>query len=523
MALNLVRNSRVFFTTNVDSTTGVINNSATAQATTANTVELQVLDGFTFSQNTNQDTITISEAGGAPVRGQRAFNTSLAPVDFSMSTYVRPSKPSTVVKAEESVLWNALMGVNDIDSTGVTITGSPSLAYTFTDISDTESATKGSLVITLTSGALTNTPTLKIGDTVVLGGITFTGATDKLNAAAKIVSFTTTTSGANPVTVTENTVGTTVATSNLTAITLEYADPYTASIASGITVGTLKAYKSSWAPATSTYSLVSSASSNFNQLQKFGLIFVVDSVAYAVDNAALNQATIDFGLDAIATIAWTGQATALRQITTTLSGSTFTGTDFGGTAAAKNTAANYITNKLSTVTLKLTKALKKADDTVVAAAGSEYNVALTGGSLTINNNISYITPANLGVVNSPVVYYTGTRAINGSINAYLKTGTDVNGTGKLLMNMLSAATTTIEPMITLSIAIGGSSNTTKVVLDMPSATISIPTVDVQQVVSTVINFTAQGSSISATAAKNTFDLSKSNDLTIKYYSSTTTA
>jgi len=503
MALNLVRNSRVFFTTNVNATTGVINNFATNPATTANTVEIQVLDGFTFSQNTNQDTVTISEAGGAPTRGQRAFNTSLAPVDFSMSTYIRPSTDSSVVSAEEAVLWNALMGVNNIDTAGITIGGAPSFAYAFTDISASESATKGTLTVTLTAGTLTGTGTISVGDTIVFGGFTApANSTEYLNAAAKIISYKTTgaavTSGAVP-------------TSGLTELVLEYANPKNSTI-TGITAGTLKAYKSSWAPAGgSSYSLVSSASSNFNQLQKFGLIFVVDSVAYAVDNAALNQATIDFGLDAIATIAWTGQATALRQIATTLSGSTFTGTDFGGTAAAKNTSAQYITNKLSTVTLTSAKAIG------AAAAGSEYNVALTGGSLTINNNISYITPANLGVVNSPVVYYTGTRAISGSMNAYLKTGTGVNGTGKLLMDMLAAASSTIEPMITLSLAIGGKSNTVKVILDMPSATISIPTVDVQQVISTVINFTAQGSSQSATAANSTFDLAKSNDITVRYY------
>jgi hypothetical protein len=55
------------------------------------------------------------------------------------------------------------------------------------------------------------------------------------------------------------------------------------------------------------------------------------------------------------------------------------------------------------------------------------------------------------------------------------------------------------------------------VLDMPSATISIPTVDVQQVVSTAINFTAQGSALSATADNSVYDLSKSNDITVRYY------
>jgi len=41
-----------------------------------------------FSQNTSVDTVTLNEAGAAPVRGQRSFNTALEPVDFSFSTYI---------------------------------------------------------------------------------------------------------------------------------------------------------------------------------------------------------------------------------------------------------------------------------------------------------------------------------------------------------------------------------------------------------------------------------------------------
>jgi len=152
-----------------------------------------------------------------------------------------------------------------------------------------------------------------------------------------------------------------------------------------------------------------------------------------------------------------------------------------------------------------------------AAAGTTYAVALTGGSITINNNINYITPANLGVVNVPVTYYTGTRAISGTLNAYLKTGSNVGSTGQLLSDMLAASSTTIEPMVSLQIAIGGGANTVKIVLDMPSTTITIPSVDVQQVVSTAINFTAEGSLPSSTANANVFDLTKTNDIAVRYY------
>ena len=101
MSFNLIRNSRVFFTTAVGSTSGQVNLTGSAIAsgvhaasamTSSNTWELQVLDGFGFSQNTTSETVTLNESGATPVRGQRTFNTQLDPVDFNMTTYMRPYK-----------------------------------------------------------------------------------------------------------------------------------------------------------------------------------------------------------------------------------------------------------------------------------------------------------------------------------------------------------------------------------------------------------------------------------------------
>lgn len=474
--LNLVRNSRVFFTTNVDSA-GVVLGTGT---TTTNTFEIQVLDGFSFSQNTNQDTVTLSEAGVAPVRGQRAFNTSLAPVDFSFSTYMRPHNAGSSITAEESVLWNALLGANDISTANtITVGGTVSTAtYAF-------SAGVGTITIGGTGMTYSG---LAVGDWVVIGGLTHATDGTILNNAGQIKTL------------------------SATSITIDLATPKAAGAAiTSISVSGLKLYKSAWAPVTSTYSVVTTAGSNLNQLQKFGLIFVVDSVTYAVDNCAMGQVSLDFGLDAIATLAWTGQATALREIpTAVLTGNTFSG-GLVGTTASKNTSARYITNKLSTVSMSLVNAIG------AATAGTSYAVALTGGSITINNNITYITPANLGVVNTPITYFMGTRSISGTMNAYLKTGSGAGSTGQLLQDMLAAASSSVEPMVTLSISVGGTSNATKVVLEMPAATIGIPAIDVQQVVSTNINFNAQGYTPSSTANANVYSLDKTSDLAVRYY------
>jgi hypothetical protein len=89
--------------------------------------------------------------------------------------------------------------------------------------------------------------------------------------------------------------------------------------------------------------------------------------------------------------------------------------------------------------------------------------------------------------------------------------------GDLLKDMLAEAASNIEPMFALTMSVGGAANAVHVDLEMPSVVLAVPTVDVQQVVSTNIAFTAQGYSASATAANNTFDITNPSDLMVRYY------
>ena len=57
--------------------------------------EIPVLDGFSFSQANNSTEVVLAEmesSAGVSKRGRRVFNDSLAPVEWSFSTYVRPFK-----------------------------------------------------------------------------------------------------------------------------------------------------------------------------------------------------------------------------------------------------------------------------------------------------------------------------------------------------------------------------------------------------------------------------------------------
>ena len=390
MAVNLIRNSRVFFTTNVDSQgrvkAGAYKDSATP-FTTSNTFEIQVLEGMTFSQNTTLDTVTLNEAGETPARGQRSFNTALEPLDFSFSTYLRPFNDGTNITAEEGYLWNAFAG--------------------------------------------------------------------------------------------------------------------------SIAIGTANA---AWTVGTSPNpAILAVTNSNKHQLQAFGLIIIFDDLAYVLDNCALDTATIDFGIDAIAAIQWAGKGSLIRQLAITAGQPSSGEVTFGGAdittspdvadkAKAKNATAKYITNKLTTL---------QVNDAINDFTGSDYTVPITGGNITLSNNLTYLTPANLGVVNLPITYFTGTRAISGTLTAYLRSG--ASNTGGLLSGLLANAANEINPSYAINIQMGGGSNSTRVDVKLPAAMLQIPTVNTEQVISTTINFNGQG------WTGTDFNIDSSNEVSIEYH------
>lgn len=493
---NLLRNSRVFFTTNVDASSGVV---AATGCTTGNTQELTILDNFSFSQTTNADTITLNEAGGQPSRGQRSFNTALNPVDFSFSTYIRPYL-STTVKAEEAPLWNALFTDRAIGDTIATVaaTGTATAVYTAPTASAAPTLTltyTASGITSVVAGTAPTASTLIVGEIVCIKGAIGVGA-NAVNAPVRVVS------------------------ASATTIVLEYlTEPTTAPATANFSSGSLSFIRTAWienaAVAADTgyispYSEANIGRSGLNQLLVFGMVVTVDGVTYAFDNCALDQAVIDFGLDGIAMVQWTGKATAMRAVSANTYSGTSTVTMTGGIAGSANgkaTSTKYITNKLSTV--GLVSKIYGNDGTV----GTTYTLALTGGSITIANNINYITPANIGVVNKPTTYYTGARSITGTMNAYLKTGT-TNSAG-LLSQMLSDAASTTEPKFQLLLSVGGSTASTRVDLLMNGCNLQIPTVDAQAVMSTAINFTAQG--VDDYKTGQGYDIELNNELRVRYF------
>jgi hypothetical protein len=477
MSFNLIRNARVFFTTNVDANTGVVADSG---MTNANTFELQVLDGLSYSQNTTSETVVINEAGATPVRGQRSFNTALDPVDFSFSTYMRPADGGTNITAEESVLWNALLATDAIGGSSPAWSEAAGLATAVATNSQTHQLQKFGLIIIVDSASY-------IIDNCALDS----AAVDfGLDAIAQIAwtgkgtvlrQLDVTANTAVPVAFQGGKSEVQNMTINATAGTFTFTwdgQGPTATIAFDATAAAFQTAIETLSNVTPGDVVVTGGPGNSGGTTPYVL-------TWRAGLGDVAEPTLDGAL-------LTGGGASATPSTVTAGGDL-------GTAKEKNTTAPYIANKLST--LAITEG--------IGATGTAYTIALTGGNLTISNNLTYLTPANLGIVNQPITYFTGARSVSGSLTAYLRTGA-LNSAG-LLSDMLAASASSVDPDYDVVIAVGGSASATKVEFDMPAAVLTIPTISTEQVVSTTINFTGQGFTGSA------FDITQPNEVEIRYY------
>ena len=555
-AVNLIRNSRVFFTTNIDSFGRVkIGDYKDAQSlmSASNTFEIQVLEGMSFSQNTTVDTVTLNEAGAAPVRGQRSFNTALEPVDFTFSTYIRPNNTGSLITAEEQYLWNAFGGAANLGAVGAAWTSAASTGTVgFTnsnkhqllpfgliilfdnagyviDNCALDSATidfgidaiaaiawagKGS-AIRVVDGAAANTASpvvfSNVGSATNFAGTTVTDKALAKNTTARYITnklstlvvndgindFVTTAGGS----VTAVTVGT--AGSGYTSVP-------TVAFAAAPSNGTTATGTATLSGGAVTSAAVSAPGTGYTAAT---VTFSAPQVANGV--TALGTATVSGGgvTAIVITTAGTGYTSAPT--------ATIAGDGAGATAGAVTIGTSTITGVTITnagsgytsvpaITFTGGGGSAAAATAAIAAnVGFVYTIALTGGNITFANNLTYLTPANLGTVNLPITYFTGTRAITGTINAYLKTGSLESG--GLLSKLLADSTTTVDPKFTINVQLGGpSTNATGVEIKLPAAMLQIPTINTEQVISTTINFTAQG------YASTDYDITQSNEATIVY-------
>jgi len=207
---------------------------------------------------------------------------------------------------------------------------------------------------------------------------------------------------------------------------------------------------------------------------------------FRMNKAVVNSASIDFDIDGIATIAWSGFAVDIEDLGSETPDNTSSPARVGNLAGAITTGTtgtdNFIRNRISTVSLSRTDA--SPDDA--------YSIVLTGGSFSIENNISYLTPEELGNVNVPLANITGSRSVTGSLTCYFDSGSGNDDKSGELFRDLVADTTTIRNVFDMAVNVGGeTASTPRLALDLPTAHLEIPTINVEDLLTLEVNFHGQ--------------------------------
>jgi hypothetical protein len=517
--------------------------------------DLPVLDGFSFSQATNSSEITLAEmegSGGTSRRGRKQFNDSLAPAEWSFSTYVRPFKSAgsgtgaansaALTHAIEEVLWALFLGGK----------GYADDHMVFQDASPVAVAPAAAVVGTsYVINALGNTTQPQFN---TLAGTTIAVTSRVLGTSYIVTSLGSSTSQAQWNTL-AGTSGVTYAVgSTLTATGAGAGDgtlgqAYAvgdAIIAAAAGAGTATLEQVVNVPTTLS-SKFNADLSNKATLGTADIFFVLGDAnrkVYKLTGCVVNEASLDFDIDGIATISWSGMSSEIIDMTSkthtgatnppaydavsgasgaivagdvmldssdghrlsvvidpTSSGSaTMTGAIYEATLATDN----FIRNRLTQLTVVPTAGTSYVGS--LQAGG--YDITLTGGNITMSNNVTFITPEEIGLVNVPIGHVTGTRSVSGSMNCYLSKDTTAVNNSADLWKDLKSITSVVTNSFALDFKIGGTTaSIPRLQVSMPTCHLEIPTHSIEDVISVETAFNALPSTIDGT-----------NEATITYFS-----
>lgn len=250
-----------------------------------------------------------------------------------------------------------------------------------------------------------------------------------------------------------------------------------------------------------------STRSNFSTAVQNHLYFKLDNVIYQVSNATVNQATVDAGIEEIATVTWAGFGTTMKEVTgvprdnaiavfggSNNNGDTITANSnalaadaeasyhpFGSMNVAGSTATNsFIKNRLS--------AIEFHHKATASASDEKFVFPVTALSFDYNNNITYLTPEELSALNEPIGQFVGTRAVTGSATMYLRTG-DTESAG-FLRNITEDSRTSSAQTSNANLIIGGTT-APYVAFQLDACQFEFPQIATDDVVSMSVNFVGQ--------------------------------
>jgi hypothetical protein len=541
MALNLSRSSRLFVvnTYKNDKTAerAVINDAASGLAAT-NMLEIPILASYSFSQASETQEITVSEAGDDPVRGQRIFNTAINPGEFSFTSYVRNMQvykddenntnadvvTSTVFAGFEGmhILADMPLWLAAVSDKATEATNTPISAHTSTVIqagSTTSTTTRAPARVAANNYRIVpgfsnknqlgkldfflviDNVVYRLGKSAIntieldfsidgIAMVTYTGFCETVKDVSE--DFKTLTIG-NIFTSAFTTVNKPF--NNINGVALPSVSSGTATVDPKLIINKLSTVlivrNTETTPRTFKYTNTAGIKLTDTVNQPLAIAFDTNKFITSKTGSSI---TVKEAIDQVNT------NMALELLPWYLSLS-----DDGKTFYLENTSLNISNPKdldnttLTAPTMDITINGLIFDITItpIASTGTstEYKLALTGGSITISNNITYLTPEELARVNKPLDHFTGTRTISGSFTAYLRSGRKQSSS--LLKGMVEGTTYT-EEKFGVILTMGGDFNTANTLsVIMPRCHLSIPTINVDDVISTEITMTGLGTKLDA--------------------------
>ena len=212
-----------------------------------------------------------------------------------------------------------------------------------------------------------------------------------------------------------------------------------------------------------------------------------NQMIYKLSDCSIGEISFDFDLDGIATVNWSGNGKLITE-ESALDLSSSTALIYEGVS---NTTG-FIRNRISDLTI-----IAAAGQTSLLGDGNAktYATTLTGGNISMSNNLTYLTPETLGVVNQPLGHVTGTKNIGGNFTCYLDNAS-ATSSAEFYEDIVEASDD-IQNSFSLSFDIGGS-GTPHCIITMPTCHLEVPTHSIDEVISLETNFHALPSDFDST-------------------------
>lgn len=467
---------------------------------TTNCYQIPILAGFSFTQTTATQEISVNESGEAPIRGQKGYNTALNPVDVSFSTYARPfnysgasaNSPDAIQlntdpvatdnSAVESILWMAaaaskanFAAADSMDTVG-TVTvgqtdGTPSY-YTTYEFADSDAHELGQLDLYFDlEGTI-----YKIGE-FTIGSVSVDFAIDSITTLAWAGQGSTLTS-----------TGVTLPTNQRDINDID---------------------EPSFIKNKLTYTEFEKLSEGELTNAAVNVSDVDLTITGVIDSAILNLHSV-YGTNEVMltvyrndTLETIHEATSAPRVpsqdfpvrTVSHSGETLVVKVVGDASAVAD--ITYYTDHYNTYAA-VTEPRHTNSTTAEANAFDDnfpnpYEIAVTGGSIELANNITFLTPEQLGVLNKPIGSFTGVRSVTGNVTAYLKA---TSGQTKDLYDAIVEDVENISPRGALRVYVGGKAEAGDVrdsmYLNMGTCKLTVPDIAIDDLVTVTINFIGEG-------------------------------